>query len=220
MKKFKFISSIVVTVIVLAVICLGIVVAVSPQYGITNSVTFNPTDNLSFSVVCEATWAIESESGGKDTSITISIDEDGNITPTNRWDAPDINFNKVLPNTNEVMMSFKFTNTSGTLESPVLDNILVVSFEGIESDSKNTMFVEDPRFVAEVQTIRTVDGEEVASARKVVSGDEANGADALFEVPSGETVTLNIYYVLERENANIDIDQNIKINIGLKENVI
>ena len=206
MKKFKFISSIVVMVVVLAVICLGIVIAVSPQFGITNSVTFVPEPDISFSVVCEATWAIGGDTSGKDPSITISIDEDGNIRPSERWDAPDINFNKVLPDTNEVLMSFAFTNTSS---NP--NNVLEISFKDIVSDSKNTTYFEDPRFIAEVQVD---DGE-----RTIVAADQENGEDVIFNVASGDTVTLNVYYVLLRQNTNINVSQNIQINIGLAETI-
>ena len=204
MKKFKFISSIVVMVVVLAVITLGIVVAVSPHFGITNSVTFVPEQELSFSVVCEATWAIGGDTSGKEPSITISVDEDGNIHPSNRWDAPDINFNNVLPDTNEVVMSFAFTNTSTQV-----DNVLKISFKDIVSDSKNTNYFEDPRFIAEVQID---DGQ-----RTEVAADQENNADVIFYVQTGETVTLNIYYVLLRQNSNINVNQNIQIDIGIAE---
>lgn len=204
MKKFKFISSIVVMVVVLAVITLGIVVAVSPHFGITNSVTFVPEQELSFSVVCEATWAIGGDISGKEPSITISVDEDGNIHPSNRWDAPDINFNNVLPDTNEVVMSFAFTNTSTQV-----GNVLKISFKDIVSDSKNTNYFEDPRFIAEVQID---DGQ-----RTEVAADQENNADVIFYVQTGETVTLNIYYVLLRQNSNINVNQNIQIDIGIAE---
>lgn len=204
MKKFKFISSIVVMVVVLAVITLGIVVAVSPHFGITNSVTFVPEQELSFSVVCEATWAIGGDTSGKEPSITISVDEDGNIHPSNRWDAPDINFNNVLPDTNEVVMSFAFTNTSTQV-----GNVLKISFKDIVSDSKNTNYFEDPRFIAEVQID---DGQ-----RTEVAADQENNADVIFYVETGETVTLNIYYVLLRQNSNINVNQNIQIDIGIAE---
>ena len=204
MKKFKFISSIVVMVVVLAVITLGIVVAVSPHFGITNSVTFVPEQELSFSVVCEATWAIGGDTSGKEPSITISVDEDGNIHPSNRWDAPDINFNNVLPDTNEVVMSFAFTNTSTQV-----GNVLKISFKDIVSDSKNTNYIEDPRFIAEVQID---DGQ-----RTEVAADQENNADVIFYVQTGETVTLNIYYVLLRQNSNINVNQNIQIDIGIAE---
>lgn len=204
MKKFKFISSIVVMVVVLAVITLGIVVAVSPHFGITNSVTFVPEQELSFSVVCEATWAIGGDTSGKEPSITISVDEDGNIHPSNRWDAPDINFNNVLPDTNEVVMSFAFTNTSTQV-----GNVLKISFKDIVSDSKNTNYFEDPRFIAEVQID---DGQ-----RTEVAADQENNADVIFYVPTGDTVTLNIYYVLLRQNSNINVNQNIQIDIGIAE---
>ena len=204
MKKFKFISSIVVMVVVLAVITLGIVVAVSPHFGITNSVTFVPEQELSFSVVCEATWAIGGDTSGKEPSITISVDEDGNIHPSNRWDAPDINFNNVLPDTNEVVMSFAFTNTSTQV-----GNVLKISFKDIVSDSKNTNYFEDPRFIAEVQID---DGQ-----RTEVAADQENNADVIFYVQTGETVTLNIYYVLLRQNSNINVNQNIQIDIGIAE---
>lgn len=204
MKKFKFISSIVVMVVVLAVITLGIVVAVSPHFGITNSVTFVPEQELSFSVVCEATWAIGVDTSGKEPSITISVDEDGNIHPSNRWDAPDINFNNVLPDTNEVVMSFAFTNTSTQV-----GNVLKISFKDIVSDSKNTNYFEDPRFIAEVQID---DGQ-----RTEVAADQENNADVIFYVQTGETVTLNIYYVLLRQNSNINVNQNIQIDIGIAE---
>lgn len=204
MKKFKFISSIVVMVVVLAVITLGIVVAVSPHFGITNSVTFVPEQELSFSVVCEATWAVGGDTSGKEPSITISVDEDGNIHPSNRWDAPDINFNNVLPDTNEVVMSFAFTNTSTQV-----GNVLKISFKDIVSDSKNTNYFEDPRFIAEVQID---DGQ-----RTEVAADQENNADVIFYVQTGETVTLNIYYVLLRQNSNINVNQNIQIDIGIAE---
>lgn len=204
MKKFKFISSIVVMVVVLAVITLGIVVAVSPHFGITNSVTFVPEQELSFSVVCEATWAIGGDTSGKEPSITISVDEDGNIHPSNRWDAPDINFNNVLPDTNEVVMSFAFTNTSTQV-----GNVLKISFKDIVSDSKNTNYFEDPRFIAEVQID---DGQ-----RTEVAADQENNADVIFYVQTGETVTLNIFYVLLRQNSNINVNQNIQIDIGIAE---
>lgn len=204
MKKFKFISSIVVMVVVLAVITLGIVVAVSPHFGIINSVTFVPEQELSFSVVCEATWAIGGDTSGKEPSITISVDEDGNIHPSNRWDAPDINFNNVLPDTNEVVMSFAFTNTSTQV-----GNVLKISFKDIVSDSKNTNYFEDPRFIAEVQID---DGQ-----RTEVAADQENNADVIFYVETGETVTLNIYYVLLRQNSNINVNQNIQIDIGIAE---
>ena len=204
MKKFKFISSIVVMVVVLAVITLGIVVAVSPHFGITNSATFVPEQELSFSVVCEATWAIGGDTSGKEPSITISVDEDGNIHPSNRWDAPDINFNNVLPDTNEVVMSFAFTNTSTQV-----GNVLKISFKDIVSDSKNTNYFEDPRFIAEVQID---DGQ-----RTEVAADQENNADVIFYVQTGETVTLNIYYVLLRQNSNINVNQNIQIDIGIAE---
>ena len=204
MKKFKFISSIVVMVVVLAVITLGIVVAVSPHFGITNSVTFVPEQELSFSVVCEATWAIGGDTSGKEPSITISVDEDGNIHPSNRWDAPDINFNNVLPDTNEVVMSFAFTNTSTQV-----GNVLKISFKDIVSDSKNTNYFEDPRFIAEVQIDE--------GQRTGVAADQENNADVIFYVETGETVTLNIYYVLLRQNSNINVNQNIQIDIGIAE---
>ena len=204
MKKFKFISSIVVMVVVLAVITLGIVVAVSPHFGITNSVTFVPEQELSFSVVCEATWAIGGDTSGKEPSITISVDEDGNAHPSNHWEAPDINFNNVLPDTNEVVMSFAFTNTSTQV-----GNVLKISFKDIVSDSKNTNYFEDPRFIAEVQID---DGQ-----RTEVAADQENNADVIFYVETGETVTLNIYYVLLRQNSNINVNQNIQIDIGIAE---
>ena len=204
MKKFKFISSIVVMVVVLAVITLGIVVAVSPHFGITNSVTFVPEQEVSFSVVCEATWAIGGDTSGKEPSITISVDEDGNIHPSNHWEAPDINFNNVLPDTNEVVMSFAFTNTSTQV-----GNVLKISFKDIVSDSKNTNYFEDPRFIAEVQID---DGQ-----RTEVAADQENNADVIFYVETGETVTLNIYYVLLRQNSNINVNQNIQIDIGIAE---
>lgn len=204
MKKFKFISSIVVMVVVLAVITLGIVVAVLPHFGITNSVTFVPEQEVSFSVVCEATWAIGGDTSGKEPSITISVDEDGNAHPSNRWDAPDINFNNVLPDTNEVVMSFAFTNTSTQV-----GNVLKISFKDIVSDSKNTNYFEDPRFIAEVQID---DGQ-----RTEVAADQENNADVIFYVQTGETVTLNIYYVLLRQNSNINVNQNIQIDIGITE---
>ena len=191
-------------VVVLAVITLGIVVAVSPHFGITNSVTFVPEQELSFSVVCEATWAIGGDISGKEPSITISVDEDGNIHPSNRWDAPDINFNNVLPDTNEVVMSFAFTNTSTQV-----GNVLKISFKDIVSDSKNTNYFEDPRFIAEVQID---DGQ-----RTEVAADQENNADVIFYVQTGETVTLNIYYVLLRQNSNINVNQNIQIDIGIAE---
>ena len=191
-------------VVVLAVITLGIVVAVSPHFGITNSVTFVPEQELSFSVVCEATWAIGGDTSGKEPSITISVDEDGNIHPSNRWDAPDINFNNVLPDTNEVVMSFAFTNTSTQV-----GNVLKISFKDIVSDSKNTNYFEDPRFIAEVQID---DGQ-----RTEVAADQENNADVIFYVQTGETVTLNIYYVLLRQNSNINVNQNIQIDIGIAE---
>lgn len=202
MKKFKLISSITVIVLVLAVICLGIVMAIFPQNGITNSVTFLPEQNIEMNVVCEATWAIGGETGGKDPSITISIDAEGNIHPSNRWDAPDINFNNVIPDANEVVMTFSFTNTSS---DP--NNVLNISFRDIVSDSKNTLYASDPRFTAEVQVD---DGE-----RTVVAADQENGADVVLEVPSGQTATLNIYYILHRQNENINVNQNIQINIGV-----
>ena len=204
MKKFKFISSIVVMVVVLAVITLGIVVAVSPHFGITNSVTFVPEQEVSFSVVCEATWAIGGDTRGKEPSITISVDEDGNAHPSNRWDAPDINFNNVLPDTNEVVMSFAFTNTSTQV-----GNVLKISFKDIASDSTDTDYFEDPRFIAEVQID---DGQ-----RTEVAADQENNADVIFYVETGETVTLNIYYVLLRQNSNINVNQNIQIDIGIAE---
>ena len=207
MKKFKLISSIIVALIVISVITFGVIVAISPEYGITNSITFRPENDINFSVVCEASWALGDTTGGKDPSITISIDKDGNIFPSNVWNAPDINFNKVLPENNVVSMSFAFTNTS---EDP--NNILAISFYDIESDSKDAQLYSNPRFIAETQID---DG-----AKELVMGNKTGGADAEFLVGFGETKTINIYYTLERNDESFNCPQNIIINIGLEQTTI
>ena len=201
MKKFKLISSIIVALIVISVITFGVIVAISPEYGITNSITFRPENDINFSVVCEATWALGSGTPERPDTITLTIDENGDVKPTNKWEAPDINFNDVLPE-KEVKLSFTFTNTSLDEE-----NVLIISFYDILSDSSDPIYSENPRFIAETQ----IDNGE----RELVTGREGDLITD-FELAHDETKTINIYYTLKRQDESFTLPQNIIINIDLQ----
>lgn len=202
MKKFKFISSIVVLVLVLAAITFAIVAALMPTKGIVNQITFFPKDEVSLIVECEAVWAT-----GENRKITIETDSSGNLQTTN-WNAPDINFNAVLPNSTgkrEVELKFIFKNKSDR-DGTSAGNKLQISFQDIVSDTKLADFETSPRFYSEIKT-----GD---NAKKAIV-PTSDGIDDQFILNAGDTITVSIFYTLDRDDANISVDQNIKINIGI-----
>jgi len=195
MKKVRFISSLVILTLVFGIIAVAIIFTVMPQSKISNQITFVPIDKISFSVECEATWAT-----GDNKRIFIETNEEGELT-TEHWNAPDINFNEVLPESRTLMMSFKFRNTSQASE-----NVLHITFEGIASDSKDPAKMSNERFYAEVQKN---DGE-----RTKLIYNTSSPLDDSFDLPAGQEVTFKIYYTIVLESENIQTEQNIRINIS------
>ena len=178
MKKVKFITSVVILTLVFGIIAVAVIFAVLPQKGISNQITFIPVDEISFSVEYEATWAT-----GENKRIFIETKEDGTLT-TEHWNAPDINFNEVLPESRTVMMSFKFKNTSGAGE-----NVLHITFEGIASDSKDPSHMASERFYAEVQ--------KNDSERTKLTYNAESALDDSFDLSAGQELTFKIYYMLK-----------------------